>query len=51
MRYVAIITLLAGAGGTVLTYLGMLNMMPLMNWGIIAAIGGIVTIFTRRTAD
>jgi hypothetical protein len=51
MSYVAIIALIAGVAGAALTYLGMLNIMPLMYWGALAAIGGVLVIFTRRPGD
>ena len=51
MSYVAIIALIAGVAGAVLTFLGMINVMPLMYWGGLAAIGGVLVIFTRRPGD
>ena len=51
MHIIAMIVTLAGIAGGALTYLGMINIMPLMYWGAVAAIGGITVIFTRRASD
>lgn len=51
MSYVAIVALIAGVAGAALTYLGMINVMPLMYWGGLTAIGGVLVIFTRRPGD
>ncbi|MFP6596589.1 MAG: hypothetical protein VCC01_03965 [Candidatus Hydrogenedentota bacterium] len=51
MHNIARVVMLAGVGGAGLTYLGRLNAMPLMYWGGLAAIGGVLTVLTRRAAD
>lgn len=51
MYIIALVVMFAGVAGAALTYLGMLNVLPLMYWGGIAAVGGLAVIFTRRASD
>lgn len=51
MHIAAKIAMFAGVGGAALTYLGTLNVWPLMYWGGLAVVGGVLTILTRRPAD
>ncbi|MFP6582283.1 MAG: hypothetical protein VCD00_06975 [Candidatus Hydrogenedentota bacterium] len=51
MRIIAILTLLVGVIGGALTYLAVINVMPIQYFAVIAIVGAVLVIFTRRPGD
>jgi hypothetical protein len=48
VELIGIIVMVAGVCGFIATFVGALNIAPLMVWGGIAVVGMIITILTRR---
>ena len=51
MQLLAILVTVVGLLGSLLTYLGKMHAGSLNMWAIIALVGIVATIFTRRAAD
>ncbi len=51
MHAVAVIVMIVGVLGFALAYAGILNIAPLLLWGVMAGAGMVVTVFTRRPND
>lgn len=51
MHAVAVLVMIAGAAGALLTYTGNLNVAPFQVWAGIAVVGVVVTVLTRRPGD
>jgi hypothetical protein len=51
MHLIAILVMIAGLLGSFLTYIGLMHAGSLTVWGVVAAVGVVATVFTRRAAD
>ncbi len=51
LHFIAIVVMIAGLGASFLTYIGTMHYGSLTTWFIVAGIGIVATVFTRRAAD
>ena len=51
MELIGIIVMIAGVAGFAATWIGALNIAPLMVWGGLAVVGMIITVLTRRPGN
>lgn len=51
MELIGIIVMVAGVAGFIATFVGMINVAPLMVWGGLAVVGMFITILTRRPGN
>lgn len=51
MHFLAIVVMIIGLAGSFLTYIGRLNVVSLTVWAVIAVVGILATVFTRRPAN
>jgi len=51
LHFLAIVVMIIGLIGSFLTYIGSLHITSLTVWGVIAVVGVLATVFTRRPAN
>lgn len=51
LHFLAIVVMIIGLAGLFLTYIGKLTIVSLTVWTVIAVVGILATVFTRRPAN